>query len=138
VLLYLRANGSVDFRMMDLRRTVQMRSRFQPATIALLTVILFTSVAMAQGAQQGGNVLFNKLNNGPGGPAPRHDLSGSWTGPVQAQLGDVPPMTPLGKQLFSTNKPERQFNVKGTNDYFVKTCDPVSYTHLTLPTICSV
>jgi hypothetical protein len=126
-LLYLRANGSVDFRMMDLRRTVQMRSRFQPATIAILTAILFTSIAIARGPQQGGNVLFNKLNNGPGGPAPRHDLSGSWTGPVQAQLGEVPPMTPLGKQLFSANKPERQFNVKGTNDNFVKTCDPMGF-----------
>ena len=83
-----------------------MRRALPPARIALLIVILFTSVAMAQGAQQGGNVLFNKLNNGPGGPAPRHDLSGSWTGPVQAQMGEVPPMTPLGKQLFSANKPD--------------------------------
>jgi len=104
-----------------------MRRALPPARIALLIVILFTSVAMAQGAQQGGNVLFNKLNNGPGGPAPRHDLSGSWTGPVQAQMGEVPPMTPLGKQLFSANKPERQFNVKGTNDNFVRTCDPMGF-----------
>ena len=50
-----------------------MRRALPPARIALLIVILFTFVAMAQGAQQGGNVLFIKLNNGPGGPAPRSE-----------------------------------------------------------------
>jgi hypothetical protein len=104
-----------------------MRSLFNESIVAVLTAMLFLSVAMAQDGQQGGNVLFNKLNNGPGGPAPRHDLSGSWAGPVQAQLGDVPAMTPLGKQLFSANRPERQFDVKQTNDNFVKTCDPMGF-----------
>ena len=100
---------------------------------ALACALFFSPFAMAQAAPpQGGNggngnVLYNKLNNGPGGPAPSHDLSGFWTGPIQAQPGEAPSMTPLGKQEFSANKPERQFNVKGTNDNFVKTCDPMGF-----------
>jgi hypothetical protein len=101
------------------------------ALAALASALTFSPVAMAQTAQaqggNGGNVLYNKLNNGPGGPAPAHDLSGFWTGPIQAQPGDAPSMTPLGKQIFSANKPERQFNVKSTNDNFVKTCDPMGF-----------
>jgi len=98
-------------------------------TVGLMALTLvFSPIAMAQDAQaQGGNVLYNKLNNGPGGPAPQRDLSGFWTGPIQAQPGDVPSMTPLGKQEFSANKPERRFNVKTTNDNFVKTCDPMGF-----------
>src|ERR1700740_937626 len=110
-----------------LRRTLEMRSPFNRVIVAIVAVMLLSSVGMAQNDQQGGNVLFNKLNNGPGGPAPRHDLSGSWAGPVQAKVGEVPSMTPSGKQLFRANKPERQFNVKVTNDNFVKSCDPMGF-----------
>ena len=103
-----------------------MRNTFNGAMIATMTLVLFSSVVMAQNVQQGGNVLLN-ASSGAGGPAPRHDLTGAWTGPVQAQLGEVPPMTDLGKKLSSANKPERQFSVKETNDSFVKTCDPMGF-----------
>jgi len=75
----------------------------------------------------GGNVLMNKLNNGPGGPAPKRDLNGFWTGPISAQDGEAPSLTPAAQKLFSANKPERKTNVKETNDNFVKTCDPMGF-----------
>jgi hypothetical protein len=110
-----------------------MRNQLTRAIVVLAAVLAFSPAARAQAqaappqAGGGGNVLFNKLNNGPGGPAPQRDLSGSWAGPVQAQPGEEPSMTPLGKQEFGAHKPERQFNVKGTNDNFVKTCDPMGF-----------
>ena len=102
------------------------------ALIVLAFGLAFTSLAMAQGqsAQLPGagqaNTLYNRLNIGPGGPAPKKDLSGSWTGPLDAKLGDVPPMTPLGQERFKANKPERDFHVSGSNDPF-STCDPFGF-----------
>jgi hypothetical protein len=107
-----------------------MRSLFT-AIVALLAVLVSSAGAMAQTPQSapgpgGANTLYNRLNIGPGGPAPVHDLSGSWTGPLDSTMQGVPPMTPLGKERMATNKPERVFHIAGTNDPF-STCDPLGF-----------
>lgn len=75
------------------------------------------------------NTQYNKLqSSGPGGPAPKRDLSGSWAGPIQIDSSVVPPpLTPLGKQLLSQNKPEAQYHVADTNDMFARNCDPLGF-----------
>ncbi len=94
------------------------------AILVITLGFISASVALAQAGQA--NTLYNRLNIGPGGPAPKHDLSGAWTGPLDAQLGEVPPMTPLGQQKYKENKPERQYHVAGSNDPF-NTCDPFGF-----------
>jgi len=43
--------------------------------------LVFCSVATAQGSGTGyTNTIYDKLNLGPGGPAPRHELTGVWAG----------------------------------------------------------
>jgi hypothetical protein len=103
-----------------------MRNRFSRALIAVL--IVAGSPALV-GAQAGlNNNLYNKLKEGgPGGPAPKRDLTGSWAGPVAAQKGDEPFLTSEGQKLFSMNKPEAKYHVAGTNDPFVRTCDPLGF-----------
>jgi hypothetical protein len=109
-----------------------MRNPLAIAIAALLAVLAHASVAAGQAAppqpaQGGANTLYGRLaGTGPGGPAPKRDFSGSWAGPLDAKLGDVPPMTPLGKERFSANKPERQFHLSGSNDPF-RTCDPFGF-----------
>src|SRR2546427_4810248 len=103
-----------------------MRHRLIRATIALVALLAFSSLARAQ--QGLNNNMYNKLKeSGPGGPAPKRDLTGSWVGPVAAQKGDDPSLTPEGQKLFSMNKPEAKFHVAGTNDAFVRTCDPLGF-----------
>ena len=107
-----------------------MRNPFRGAIVGLVLAVAFTSPAMAQAPPQAGagqaNTLYNRLNIGPGGPAPKRDLSGSWTGPLDARIGEAPPMTPLGQGRFKANKPERQFHLSGSNDPFM-TCDPFGF-----------
>ncbi len=103
-----------------------MRNRLIVAMLALAGLPAFASLAMAQAGLN--NNLYNKLKeSGPGGPAPKRDLTGSWVGPVVAQKGDDPSLTTEGQQLFSMNKPEAKFHVAGTNDPFVRTCDPLGF-----------
>ena len=70
---------------------------------------------------------------GTGGPAPVHDLSGSWAGPrsgagVQdSKPADKPSMTPLGQKLFSEHKTLTKYEPAGTNDPVVRTCDPLGF-----------
>jgi hypothetical protein len=103
-----------------------MRNPFTGAILALMTVLVCSSQARAQGAYR--NTEFDKLNTGPGGPAPKHDLSGSWAGPVAIDReAMVPPMTPLGQKLMSANKPEPTFHISGTNDSYARVCDPLGF-----------
>jgi hypothetical protein len=99
----------------------------------VLGVLTFSSVLMAQDAQRRQNdpsrsipasryaVLSKDI--GPGGPAPKRDISGVWAGPLEAEKGEVPAMTPLGQKLFSVNKTERKDGWAHANDPW-KTCDP--------------
>src|SRR5438552_9622996 len=98
-----------------------MRNRFTGAMLVVATVLTFSVLANAQGGYR--NTEYDKLNQGPGGPAPKRDFTGSWAGPIAAQQGDAPSLTPEGQKLFSMNKPEAKFHVADTNDNFVRTCD---------------
>jgi hypothetical protein len=71
--------------------------------------------------------------NGTGGPAPKHDLTGTWAGPRSGAgvpdfgRGDVPSLTPEGQKLFSERKSLQKFSPAGTNDPTVRTCDPFGF-----------
>ena len=96
-----------------------------------------SSVAMAQTAQPGtsqapqpgtkdslyrGNRL--KPDPTPGGPAPVHDVTGSWAGNLTPERLEIPPFTPLGQKMFSLNKPETEVGTGHSNDP-LNTCDPL-------------
>ena len=81
----------------------------------LAAFLVFCPVARAQGRGGYTNTVYDKLNLGPGGPAPTHELTGVWAGPIGGQAGDDPSLTELGKQLFDMNRPEAEYNVSGTN-----------------------
>ena len=102
-----------------------MRNRFTSAMLIVAILLTFSVLAKAQGGYR--NTEYDKLNNGPGGPALKHDFTGTWAGPIAAQKGDEPSYTPEGQKLFSMNKPEAKFHVADTNDNFVRTCDPLGF-----------
>src|SRR5260370_2010683 len=93
--------------------------------VVVAAVLTFSSLANAQGGYR--NTEFDKLNNGPGGPAPKRDFSGAWAGPIAAQNGETPSFTREVQKLFGMNKPESKFHVAGTNDDFVRSCDPLGF-----------
>src|SRR5581483_4432873 len=102
----------------------KMRLAWRSSVLGLFAILAFGLLAAAQNGQPaqsaqtgqakpaggGGeaNTLYNRLNIGPGGPAPKRDLTGSWTGPLDARIGTVPPMTPYGQKMFAANKPENK------------------------------
>ena len=97
--------------------------------IGLLAVLAFAAVAAAQAPKPGtkdslyrGNRL--KPDPTPGGPAPVHDVSGSWAGNLTPERLEIPPFTPLGQKLFSLNKPETEVGTGHSNDP-LNTCDPL-------------
>ncbi len=115
-----------------------MRNPFTSAIAAWAAVLVFSSIAMSQPqprTQQGSLWKYDGRNRtiGSGGPAPVHDLSGSWAGPrsgagvPDSKPGDVPSLTPLGQKLFSANKSLQKYNPSGTNDPVVRTCDPLGF-----------
>jgi hypothetical protein len=111
------------------------------ALVALAAIFVLSAPSMAQTspnaqatgqAPAGGalaNTQYNQLQkSGPGGPAPKRDISGSWAGPIQIDSSVVPPpLTPLGQKLLSQNKPEGQYHVADTNDMFARNCDPLGF-----------
>jgi len=113
----------------------QMRKSLARTILILGTTLAFLPVASAQTPKpvqqsQGAlnNTVYDKLNTGPGGPAPKRDLSGSWAGPLQVDAqAKTSPMTPLGLKLFQANKPEAQYHTSGTNDAYARTCDPLGF-----------
>jgi len=76
-----------------------------------------------------------RANEGPGGPAPRRDLNGTWAGESSGAGVKrlVPPertpaFTPLGKQLFDRNKAEGTgVLIADSNDPHVRYCDPFGF-----------
>ena len=110
-----------------------MRTRPVACLASIVSVLAFSSAVMAQDAQHRQNdpsqsipvsrySVFSK-QLGTGGPAPKHDVLGVWAGPLEAEKGEVPPMTPFGQKLFSMNKTERKDGWANANDPW-KTCDP--------------
>ena len=76
-----------------------------------------------------------RANTGPGGAAPKRDLSGTWAGESSgAGVRNIvrpespPPLTPLGKQLFDRNKAESSgVLIAQSNDPHVRYCDPFGF-----------
>jgi hypothetical protein len=111
-----------------------MRDALVRSILILVAALAFSSVAMAQEAAPGtpapgtkdslykGNRL--KPDPTPGGPAPVHDVSGSWAGNLTPERLEIPPLTPLGQKLFSLNKPETTEGTGISNDP-LNTCDPI-------------
>jgi hypothetical protein len=122
-----------------------MRKPFTRAIACLAALLILSSVAVtiakAQTAQpqqpnsQGPLWRYDGHNRivGSGGPAPVHDLSGSWAGPrsgagvPDSKAADVPSMTPLGQKLFSAHKSVQKYEPAGTNDPVIRTCDPLGF-----------
>ena len=117
-------------------------------SIVALAAALLSSAAMAQMPQskpqseqgaaassESSKWVYNGLNRvmGTGGPAPKHDLTGTWAGPRSGagvpdfSRGDAPSLTPLGQKLFAERKSLQKFSPAGTNDPTVRTCDPFGF-----------
>jgi hypothetical protein len=121
-----------------------MRNRFTGAIVGFGTLLLMSSMVMAQMPQSqksqpanGENAkwMYNGLNRveGPGGPAPKHDLTGTWAGPRSGAGvpdfagGEKPSLTPAGEKLFAERKSLQKYSPAGTNDPTVRTCDPFGF-----------
>ena len=118
-----------------------MQKPWSSIILALAGVFAFSSFALAQMPQsqqttgQNSKWIYNGRNRvvGPGGPAPVHDFNGAWAGPRSGagvpdyRGGEMPSLTPLGQKLISGNKGLEKFSPAGTNDPFVRTCDPLGF-----------
>src|SRR5438309_7857659 len=128
-----------------------MRIQFAGAILAVAGTLAFSLVAMAQAPQpqqETGERWLWKYNGrdrivGTGGPAPVHDLTGTWAGP-QSGSGvpglprpEVPSFTPMGQKLFSANRPIGKYSPAGTNDANFRTCDPFGFPRAALDEIRS-
>jgi hypothetical protein len=119
-----------------------MRNPWKRSMVGLATVLAFSSVvAIAQNAPTANQkVSQNPQNTGcdpsggrngcavpkpedsAGGPAPVHDLSGTWLGPGEPNLNNrVPPMTAAGQARLKLNIPD-PFSASSNDGW--KTCDP--------------
>src|SRR5580704_9703937 len=106
-------------------------SRVQLLVVLALGLGLgFSVFAMAQESAKPGSKesLYRgnrlKPDPTPGGPAPVHDVSGSWAGNLTPERLEIPPLTPLGQKLFSLHKPETEVGTGHSNDP-MNTCDPL-------------
>lgn len=118
-----------------------MANRWNSAILTLAGALVCSSVALAQMPQHGqtdgvnSKWVYNGRNRvtSSGGPAPVHDLSGTWAGPRSGagvpdfREEEIPSLTPLGQELFSERKSLGKFSPAGTNDPFVRTCDPLGF-----------
>ena len=106
--------------------------------VALLVVLALSSAVIAQAPQSQGQALppgyvapgVPAMPNPPG-PAPKHDLTGSWIGPQNLVLGPFPALTPAGQSKFKLNKPvthvgDADDHLEATNDPFI-ICDPLGF-----------
>src|SRR5438128_4621944 len=89
-----------------------------------MALLALSLVATAQ--QRRPQTLYQKLEaaHDPGGPAPRRDLTGSWTGPLTPKYIDAPPLTPLGQKLFKANIPD-PFSASSNDPW--GSCDPLGF-----------
>ena len=111
-----------------------MRNVANSCVIGLVGMLFFSSYARSQNRQANqpiraddGKTLYDKASStGSGGPAPRQDLTGFWTGPITAKLNPVPPMTPWGQEQFRSHKNHSQYSEAESNDP-MKYCDPMGF-----------
>jgi hypothetical protein len=106
-----------------------MRNALQASMIGVVALLACSSFAMAQGSAPGTKEsLYNgnrlKTDPTPGGPAPVHDVNGTWAGNLTPERPEIPALTSLGQKLFSMNKPETKVGTGHSNDP-MNTCDPL-------------
>jgi hypothetical protein len=122
-------NLAQGIRPLDERGAINMRNSLVRSITALVTILAFSCIAVAQAGKPEGKESLYKGNRlkpdpTPGGPAPVHDVSGSWAGNLTPDRGEIPPLTPLGQKLFNLNKPETEVGTGYSNDP-MNTCDPL-------------
>ncbi|HZP34613.1 MAG TPA: hypothetical protein VFB23_14745 [Candidatus Acidoferrales bacterium] len=61
---------------------------------------------------------------GPGGPAPVHDMTGFWNGPLEPKFGETPSLTAFGESKFKKNIPD-PFSAHSNDPWRV--CDPFGF-----------
>jgi hypothetical protein len=106
-----------------------MRNSVMGSVIAAGLLLALQAAAQTDAAtrvvEQRPPTLYQKLEKmGPGGPAPRRDILGSWTGPLEPQLGVAPPLTPMGETRYKLNVPD-PFSAHSNDPW--GTCDPFGF-----------
>jgi len=105
-----------------------MRKAIVLSMTGLAVVLALSWTAMAQDKPGSKQSLYNgnslKRDPTPGGPAPVHDLLGSWAGNLVPTRLPVPPLTPLGQKLAGQNHSEPEIGTGNSNDPG-NTCDPL-------------
>lgn len=106
-----------------------MRTWFLKSGVVTVAVVFSLHAAAQEAAPKAAKetrplTLYQKLEraNATGGPAPRRDFGGFWTGPLTPKLGPAPEMTPAGQAQFKQNKPD--IFSASSNDPWA-TCDPL-------------
>src|ERR1700722_923044 len=119
-----------------------MRNSFARVIVASLVVLTLWPV-MAQAQGRGGRGGGGRgmppgfVASGvpampdPVGPAPKHDLTGTWVGPLSVVMGPYPAMTPAGQAAMKLNKPIKRASdnateVEPNNDPYA-ICDPLGF-----------
>jgi len=112
---------------------MEMHNSIARSLMGLVALLALSSLAIAQTsppkAKPGTkDSLYNgnklKADPNPGGPAPVHDVFGSWAGNLVSTRGPVPPLTPLGKKLDASILSEPKVGTGNSNDP-MNTCDPL-------------
>jgi len=101
---------------------MEMRNSLMGSIAALVALVACSPVAVAQRPL----TLYQKLlaAGNTGGPAPKRDLTGFWTGPLTPKMEGKPPLTPLGQTQFKQNFPD-PFSEKSNDPW--GTCDPFGF-----------
>jgi hypothetical protein len=121
-----------------------MKNHLMRVVIGLIAILAFSTVVSAQAGPTREAMAIARQHCGqpgqPGtqyqvlcsdtktpGPAPKHDISGTWSGPIGAvHVDPIPPMTELGKKLAALNHPNQAVNVADSNDP-LNHCDPLGF-----------
>jgi hypothetical protein len=91
------------------------------AAVGLLALVTVCSPAARAQEPQNQNKPV-QAGEETGGPAPVHDLNGTWLGPGEPELNNrIPPMTPEGAAKLKLNIPD-PFSATSNDPW--KTCDP--------------
>ena len=120
-----------------------MRNRCTSVVVGVAGVLLLSAMVAAQNAPQNNAPRSPwkyypedaRANEGPGGPAPVRDMTGTWAGESSGAGVKrlVPPernpaFTALGKELFDKNKAESAgVLIAQSNDPHVRFCDPFGF-----------
>jgi hypothetical protein len=106
------------------------------ASLAVLTLWSVVAQTQGRGAQPGFVAPGVPEMPNPPGPAPRHDLTGTWVGAIKYEFGPYPAMTPAGQAARDRNKfiPRASDTVdrmESNNDPF-SICDPLGFPRILL------